>query len=145
MCYAHVFPWLWCSAVLHSTAHVYPHSLICCRGQLTSCVVTTETLCRGHTHQLAVCASASGETGEQSQREYDGVSCICITCTVLLIGSEVEVPSLAPDQPLPPKIASRYTLYTHVFGVEWVNIQEFAIRYLAGLWEVRSQTLLPSS
>lgn len=43
--------------------------LIFHRGQLTSCVVTTETLCRGHTHQVAVCASAAGEVGEQSPRE----------------------------------------------------------------------------
>jgi hypothetical protein len=39
------------------------------KGQLTSCLVTTETLCRGHTHQVAVCACASGESGELSQRE----------------------------------------------------------------------------
>jgi hypothetical protein len=38
------------------------------RGQLTSCVATTEMLCRGHTHQVAVCACASGATGEPSQR-----------------------------------------------------------------------------
>jgi hypothetical protein len=38
------------------------------QGQLTSCVVDTmETLCRGHTHQVAVSACASGETGEPSQ------------------------------------------------------------------------------
>lgn len=43
--------------------------LISRRGQLTSCSVTTETLCRGHTHQVAVYASAAGETGEHSPRE----------------------------------------------------------------------------
>jgi hypothetical protein len=59
------------------------------KGQLTSCLVTTETLCRGHTHQVAVCACASGESGELSQR------------------TSVEIPALPPDQPLPPKIASR--------------------------------------
>ena len=39
------------------------------RGQLTSCYVTTEILCRGHTHQVAVCACCSGESGEMSQRQ----------------------------------------------------------------------------
>ena len=48
---------------------VVPLFVGACRGQLTNCMVTTEMLCRGHTHQIAVCASASGETGEHSQRE----------------------------------------------------------------------------
>lgn len=55
---------------LYHLSYVLGKSLpISRRGQLTSCSVTTETLCRGHTHQVAVCASAAGETGEQSPRE----------------------------------------------------------------------------
>jgi hypothetical protein len=69
------------------------------QGQLTSCVVDTmETLCRGHTHQVAVSACASGETGEPSQRV------------------DVTVPALAPEQPPPPKIVSRTK---NSLGLRW--------------------------
>ena len=43
------------------------------KGTETSCSVSGEVLLAGHTHKFAVCASAEGETGKESDSE---LSCI---------------------------------------------------------------------